>query len=141
MTPDAAGGINWHRMPPMIQEVAKRCGPETALALLKHCDGRQVWVPLPGAHPNRGNHGTRNNPLRVLQPEIIAKLMEHYPGQILTIPVAYHALLAERNAAIRAERDAGAHPRDLAPRYGLTERMIWAIVGPAPDDPRQSNLF
>jgi hypothetical protein len=136
MTPETAAQLNWWLMPEELQTIKTLCGADVALALVEHCDGQRVWVPradwLPIDDPR--------NPLSLLPVDMARRLAAHYHGW-LHVPRAYHALLKVRNDAIRASHRAKVPTGRLAQQYGLTERMIWYIVGPSPPDARQESLF
>ena len=125
MSPEVAQRLNWYLLPEKIREIKKYCGWEVALALIEHCEGIVVRVPMPKNLPV----SDPDNSLSRIAPHLVEKLSKSYPGLYISVPRAYHALLALRNADIIAQRKAGKSVVILAREHGLTERHVWNIVG------------
>ncbi|MDR0701293.1 MAG: hypothetical protein LBF61_02620 [Azoarcus sp.] len=114
-------------LPPVAQELIALIGWDATLALIKHMGGVNLRVPL----------GFNNNPAGaqraalledILGHEAAARLIAACGGTVLQIPTLRHALARARNAAIRADYDAGATLEELAIKYRLTSRAISAIL-------------
>lgn len=159
MSPDIANQLNWWLMPEQLRQVRDQCGADVALALIEHCGGMQIYIPTPAHIPaiywadRIGQPGPvdpehYSNPLSWLDAEQQTKLAQAFGGSYMSIPRAYHALLALRNQAIceqhsancatmRANRSA----KLLAQRYGLTERHIWHIISGVKPSENQTDIF
>ncbi len=112
--------MNPAQLPESLQTLAQHCGMGTVAALVAAFGGCHLCIPktlTPG-----------HRLLRVLAPEAAQHLVNHYGGASILIPKATQARMAERNAAIRQDRDAGFLLADIAIRYGLSERQIYSIL-------------
>ena len=68
--------------------------------------------------------------------------MRYAGGTRLYIPMLSGELRRIRDAQIRAASDAGERVQDIARRFRLSERRVWAILGsPEPQDEAQASLF
>lgn len=118
----------------VLQEIAYLIGLAATLKLVEAYGGVRLYVPkrFDPDHPLVKLIGHAN----------AAKLVECYGGdEHFDIPRAAAATRAARNALIREERLRGATRREIALRYGLTERQICNIIGDEPEDDRQGGLF
>lgn len=70
------------------------------------------------------------------------RLARYAGGTRLYIPMLCGELRRIRDAQIRAASDAGERVQDIARRFRLSERRVWAILGsPEPQDEAQGCLF
>jgi hypothetical protein len=132
MQPETLDRLNWYLLPPLVRQIAERCGRSAAFALLREFNGRRIQVPVT---PNESCIIAQR-----LTPEQFVALVRAYPGQEINVPRAYHAILGLRNDTIRAARQDGKSVAEIAVMWGLTERQVWKILGASKDD-RQTELF
>ncbi|SMF94323.1 Mor transcription activator family protein [Methylomagnum ishizawai] len=133
---DGLDSLNWYSLPTLVQDIARRCGRQVAVDVLRLFDGRRIWVPVPPVK--------ESTPLACkLGLDTATKLADAYPGQWLHIPRCYKAWLRVRNEGILAQRRAGFSTADLAALHHLTERQIHNIIGgtQSPAKNRQTELF
>ncbi len=97
----------------------KLIGREALEALIQTCGGTALTIPK--RLPDRG-------PLADLPLPAQEALMRYAGGDSLYIPKAEHLRIRRRNEAIRKAYDAGERVKDIARRYGLTERWVYAIL-------------
>lgn len=126
-------GIEARYLPPNLQEMAQVIGLPATLMIVREYGGTRVWVP---------KTASPDHPLwRLIGPEALARLCQHYGGEFLDIAKGEIAIKAVRDAAIRAAT--GKTQAQLAREYHLTERHIRTLRGgidPA-DATAQGGLF
>lgn len=101
----------------MIQDII---GDAALLQLARVAGGLDLYVPL--KVPMGG-------PLGVLPLEAQERLARYAGGTRIYVPRLDKDMRRQRDAAIRAAYDAGEPVRDIAMRYGLSERRVWGILG------------
>lgn len=69
------------------------------------------------------------------------RLARYAGGTRLYIPMLAGDLRRIRDAQIRAASDAGERVQDIARRFRLSERRVWAILGSPEPDEAQASLF
>lgn len=121
-------------LPGILQELADLIGLPGTLKLVEAYGGVRLYVPkkIDAAHELA----------RLIGLDHATTLAETYGGEDhFDIPRAVAATRAARDSRIRADRAAGMTHRELALRYGLTERQIRNILGDEGEDDRQVGLF
>ena len=68
-------------------------------------------------------------------------LARYAGGTRLYIPMLAGDLRRARDAQIRAAYDAGERVQDIARRFRLSERRVWAILGSPEPEEAQASLF
>lgn len=119
-------------LPPILQEIAGLIGLPATLALVKHAGGTRLYVPVKydPCHPL----------VKVLGHAAAVQLIEKYPAQAIDLPKGEIAVKAARDQQIRADRHVYTQAQQ-AIRWGLTDRQIRSILGPAERDDKQAGLF
>lgn len=107
-------------------------GREALETLIQTCGG--LAVPIPKRPPLSG-------PLVDLPQPAQEALVRYAGGTELYIPKCDGARREAIRARIRAEYDAGAGVKELARRYGYTERHIYNILGRLPEPDLNGTLF
>ncbi|MCS4503874.1 hypothetical protein NYO91_07260 [Arhodomonas aquaeolei] len=121
-------------LPHTLTEVVETIGMDTTLQLVESLGGVRVYVP----ENMRPDHVL----VRVIGHRAAWRMAERFGGEPLVLPRCAASLRAERNARIRRERAGGATPAQLALRYGLTERQVYAILAAGePEDDGQQPLL
>lgn len=121
-------------LPGVLQEIAELIGLPGTLKLVEVYGGVRLYVPkrMEQDHPLASLIGFDN----------AATLAATYGGELhFDIPRAVAATRAARDRRIRDDRATGRTHRELALRYGLTERQIRNILGDEGEDDRQVGLF
>jgi uncharacterized protein (DUF433 family) len=120
-------------LPGILREFADLIGLPATLRLVESYGGVRLYVPQRLAE---------DHPLALLIGASAARqLADVYGGEEhFDIPRAVAIARQVRNRRLREERDRGMSHRDLALKYGLTERQVRNILGEAVDD-RQAELF
>lgn len=127
-----APAIETRYLPPILQEIAALIGLPATLALVKHAGGTRVYVPV---------RYDPDHPLaKTLGHAAAVKLIGHYAGLYMDLPKGEIAVKAARDQQIRADRHVYTHAQQ-AIRWGLTDRQIRSILGPAEVDDKQARLF
>jgi hypothetical protein len=106
--------------PAVVVEIARVIGHEGALALWLTCRGRHCHFPK---RPPPDGLLTRT-----VGPEAAAQLCKAFAAITLAFPTGSDLLRAQRNAAIRQARQAGAPLCELARIHRLSVRSLHNIV-------------
>lgn len=118
-------------LPKEIRDLAAAIGYFEALALVGVFGGCRVDVPasLADASPN-------SLLVAWFGPELVARLVAHYGGQVLTVPEMVPVGRRRRDAAttqklhadiVRA-RQQGKLVREIALEYGVSMRWVWGVL-------------
>lgn len=108
-------------LPKVLQEFVRLIGLQPTMLLVQHFGGLRIYIPL---NPTADHHFAQLIGL----PNLI-KLSQVYGREDhFELPKAERALLALRNAKIRAEYGPKSI-RQLAAEYHLTERHVTRLVG------------
>ena len=105
-------------LPASLAEIAACIGLQPTLRLVERWGGLDLWVPQ---RPS-------DELLAQLGREAAEALCARYGLERVYIARAEAAVRAARDAEIRDRRAAGWTAAQLARRYGLTERRVWAIL-------------
>lgn len=120
-------------LPELIEHLRREIGEEATRAIVERWGGTTLYVPaqLADDHPIT----------RAIGRPAADRLVKLFGASQHRIPRCYAELLARRDRAIRAARDAGEGIASIALRFGLTERRVHQILaaGDEPDD--QPSLF
>lgn len=121
-------------LPRVLQDFVRLIGLHATMLLVERFGGLRIYIPL---HPSPEHHFAQLIGLANLQ-----KLSAVYGREDhFELPKAERALLALRNARIKAEYGPKSI-RQLAAEYQLTERHVTRIVGtPDPRNDDQPELF
>lgn len=129
--------INTDLLEPILQDIVELIGLPHTMRLVETYGGVRLYVPKQSLEDD-------HDLVRLIGREAAEKLQTIYGGEShFDIPKAERALRAVRDAEIRAARTARTgrmSVRELALKYGLTERNIRYILGEMEDD-RQVGLF
>lgn len=119
-------------LPPILREIAELIGLPATLALVRHAGGTRLYVPV---------KYDPDHPLaKVLGHAATVQLIEMHRGEAIDLPKGEIAIKAARDQQIRADRHVYTHAQQ-AIRWGLTDRQIRSILGPAEKDEKQAGLF
>lgn len=120
-------------LPDSLADVVEIIGIEATLSLVEKLGGTRVYIP-DGMSPS-------HHLVRLVGHKAAYALANAMPGETVDLPRCVNAVRAARDAQIRAERDSST-VRNLALKYGLTERQIYSILadGEPQDSPQQSLL-
>ncbi len=112
-----------------LDEIVRLIGEQAALHLVEAFSGTRIYLP----HPSRVNP---DGPVaRALGLEAAIRLSSEWPQCEIEIPKSDKLLRRERDRRIKAE-PATMLIRDIARKYGLTERQVYRIRASAdPDAP------
>lgn len=120
-------------LPGVLQEFVRLIGLPATMLLVEKFGGLRIYIPL---NPTPEHHFAQLIGFDKLQ-----RLSAEYGREDhFELPKAERALLALRNAKIRADR-ATKSIRQLASEYGMTERHIVRIIGDDADNEDQAELF
>jgi hypothetical protein len=108
-------------LPQTIQDLAEAIGIEGAMALVEVRGGTSVRIPVEPA----ADHWLRE----ALGEARYAQLVRTYAGELIDIPVCSRALAATRRARAIADLRTGQPQRQVALRYGYTERYVRILAG------------
>lgn len=112
---------------PLLARFVELIGIDATMRIVERFGGAPLYI---AAEPRS------DGPLAVLIGWPAARdLGSEFAGEHPTIPKAYGALQALRNRRLRDDRREGRSLRQLALRYGLTQRRICQIL--AADDPSE----
>lgn len=126
--------IDQEQLPETLSEVVAAIGMERTLALVERLGGVRVYVPEKMVPDHQL--------VRVVGHHAAYQLAERFGGEPLVLPRCAEALRGVRNSRIRSEREGGATPAQLALRFALTERQVYAILAAAePASERQQSMF
>ena len=117
-------------LPTSLCEIVEVIGLPATITLIEHRGGTVLWVP--------GEFDPQHPLVKQIGHDAAQRLIELYAGEKLEIAKAERALLAIRNAAIRASDKL---QRELALQYGLTVRQIRNIQNCVEEDDGQEELF
>lgn len=125
-----AGGdlslIDEGRLPPKMRLIVRLIGIADTLRLMRARPGLRIYV------PQRAEQAAALR--EIISPEAVAALCREYPGIELSVPKPDAIVRQWRDAAIRAEADAGATIPQLARHYDLTRRQVHNILHDADRD-------
>lgn len=114
-------------------DLERLIGREALLTLAQVAGGLDLYIPA---------KVPMDGPLVELPLAAQEALARYAGGTRLYIPMMAGRMRRARDAAIRAAYDAGDRVHDIARRYRLSERRVWAILGsPEPQDEAQASLF
>lgn len=105
--------------PGVWHEIKVVTGEEGAANLVAHYGGTRLYIP----HTSKTDHLL----CQLIGQEAAQKLSYEFAGMSVDIPRAAQMLIAQRNGLIAADRATGMSQRQLALKYGLTERTIRKI--------------
>lgn len=119
-------------LPPRIRGLYEVIGASALLALAREYGGRRLYVPkrVDGGH----------DIARALGVDAARRLAAHYGGETIDVPLLAGFETALRHAAIRAAWSTSS-AREIAERFGTTERHVYRIVGGAAACDAQLDLF
>jgi hypothetical protein len=117
---------------PLLREMVGLVGLQSTMAIVYRWGGVRLWFP---DEPKPDSELVQRVGI-----EHARQLCARFGGDKPTIPKAYAALQAIRNAEIRANPDGLSVPA-LALRHGLIERRIYQIRGETAPRSGQSGLF
>ena len=115
-------------MPGSLGDVVDAIGIDATLLLVESLGGTRVYVP--------GRMTPQHALVRIIGHRRAYALADQFPGETLDLPRCVSAIRAVRDNAIRAAREDGARPKQLALKHGLTERQIYSIL--AAEEPGES---
>jgi hypothetical protein len=115
----------------VMRMLVETIGSDSAWRLVERLGGTSLYVPW---QPT-------DSLLSRVPAEDARTLCARLGGETIDIPLCLTASLADRNARIRAEADAGVSHGALARRYRTTERHIRRILARQPAPPSQKDLF
>jgi len=119
-------------LPPILRDITELIGLPATLALVRHAGGTRLYVPV---------KYDPDHPLaKVLGHAAAVALIERHRGEYIDLPKGEIAIKAARDQQIRADRHVYTHAQQ-AIRWGLTDRQIRSILGPAEKDEKQAGLF
>lgn len=119
-------------LPPILRDITELIGLPATLALVRHAGGTRLYVPV---------RFDPDHPLvKVLGHAAAVALIERHRGEYIDLPKGEIAIKAARDQQIRADRKVYTHAQQ-AIRWGLTDRQIRSILGPAEKDEKQAGLF
>lgn len=129
-----ADSIDIEDLPATLREMAALIGLPHTLTLVRHYGGTRLYVP---------REATPEHLLaRLVGFEAMARLCQHYgSGEHFDIPRALDATIAVRNREIRRQAQMGKSQRELALAYRMTERHVRNILGEAPMESPQVDMF
>ena len=114
-------------------DLERLIGREALLTLAQVAGGLDLYIPT--TVPMDG-------PLMELPLAAQERLARYAGGTRLYIPMLSGELRRIRDAQIRAACDRGERVQDIARRFRLSERRVWAIIGATkPLDDGQASLF
>jgi Mor family transcriptional regulator len=120
-------------LPRVLQEFVRLIGLPATMLLVEKFGGLRIYIPL---NPTADHHFSQ-----LIGLDNLRKLSEVYGREDhFELPKAERALLALRNARIRAEYGPKSI-RDLAAEHRLTERHVTRIVGADVKNDDQTELF
>lgn len=120
-------------LPKVLQEFVRLIGLQATMLLVQHFGGLRIYIPL---HPTADHHFAQ-----LIGLSNLVKLSQVYGREDhFELPKAERALLALRNAKIRAEYGPKSI-RQLASEYQLTERHVTRLVGNDGSNEAQVRLF
>jgi len=126
-------------LPAILQEIAGLIGLPATLKLAQHYGGVRLYVPKKLS----SDHVLAS----VVGYDAAVRLAEHFGGlPHFDIPKAQAVSIALRNSKIRESWQANMSVRQIALKYGLTERYIRRVLAASeqqnePSDPKQRGLF
>jgi hypothetical protein len=134
MTAQSWEQLSVELLPGVLQEFVRLIGLPATMLLVDKFGGLRIYIPL---NPTPEHHFAQ-----LIGVDNLRRLSEIYGREDhFELPKAERALLALRNAKIRAEYGTKSI-RQLASEYGLTERHVTRIVGaPGAENDEQSELF
>lgn len=119
-------------LPPILRDITELIGLPATLALVRHAGGTRLYVPV---------RFDPDHPLvKVLGHAAAVALIERHRGEYIDLPKGEIAIKAARDQQIRADRHTYTQAQQ-AIRWGLTDRQIRSILGPAEKDEKQAGLF
>lgn len=122
-------------LPPTLHEMARVVGVEGVRKLVDAYGGVRLYVP---------QSVDQDHPLAELLGLAAARAMSaELGGDVIDVPRCHLAVKRARDAALVRDAAQGMSQRDLARKYGMTERnvrLIWRAAGIEADD-RQGALF
>lgn len=126
-------GLDESLLPGVLQEIAGLIGLPATLRLMQNYSGVRLYVPA---------RFDPDHPLvKIVGHAAALKLVENFGGEEhFDIPKARAAVIAVRNASIRAEY-CELSQRQLALKYNLVERQVRNILAGVEADDGQDNLF
>lgn len=114
-------------------DLERLIGREALLTLAQVAGGLDLYIPA---------KVPMDGPLLDLPLAAQEALARYAGGTRLYIPMLSGELRRIRDAQIRAAFDRGERVQDIARRFRLSERRVWAILAaPAPQDEAQASLF
>lgn len=121
-------------LPKVLQDFVRLIGLAATMLLVEHFGGTRLYIPVKPSPEHRL--------ATLIGLDNLVKLSRVYGAQDhFDIPKAERALRHLRDQKIRAEIGPKS-ARTLAIEHGLTERMVWNIVGrTAASNSHQSKLF
>lgn len=120
-------------LPQLLQDFVRLIGLPATMILVEHFGGVRLYIPAIPTEDHRL--------VKLIGLENLAALSKVYGLEAIDIPQAKAALIHLRNQKIRAEYGPKSASK-LAREHGLSERMIFIIVGAqAANDANQVNLF
>lgn len=128
-------GLEHDYLPPQLREIAELIGLAAATELVSAYGGTRLYIP--------SQPGPDHVFVRTFGAAAADRLARARGGTYIDVPRCVASVRAARDRAIVHDGMAGATQRELARRYGMTERnvrLIWRAAGLDPDD-RQGELF
>ena len=113
-------------------DLERLIGREALLTLAQVAGGLDLYIPA---------RVPMDGPLLELPLAAQERLARYAGGTRLYIPKLCGELRRSRDAQIRAAYDAGKRVQDIARRFRLSERRVWAILGSPEPEEAQASLF
>lgn len=113
-------------------DLERLIGREALATLAQVAGGLDLYIPA---------KVPMDGPLMELPLQAQQALARYAGGTRLYIPMMAGRMRRARDAAIRAAYDAGERVQDIARRFQISERRVWAILGSPEPEEAQASLF